>query len=1126
MLPSFSVKRPFTIIVACIAIVVLGFTSLTKMSTSLIPELNLPYVVVYTIYPGASPEQMETTVTDPIESALSTTSGLKDMRSFSSESMSMIMLEFNDGVDMSSVMLELRESLDLLEDYLPDDSRTPSLLRINMDSLPIAVITVDLAGADQAEVSDYVIDEIEPALESVEGVASVNASGLIEQRMMVTIDTDKLKKKNEDIKSLMSIAGVTDASDMLTPEMIAQIIVANNMDFPAGYAYDGGNKMQVRVGNGFDTAAELEDLLLVGLEDADIEIRLGDVAKVEMLDNADDSYTKVNGNDAVIIQVQKQSEASTTAAAHAVEKKVEQLQKDNPDLHMVMLMDQGEYVDMVLDSLSGNLIFGAILAVLVLFLFLRSWKMTGVVALSIPLSIVFALLLMYFTGISLNMISLSGLALGVGMLVDNSIVVIENIYRTHEEEPDAKASAVKGARQVTGAILASTLTTCAVFLPFAFASGLVRQLFVDLALTICFSLLASLVVALTFVPMMCSGALRGAKMKRFKTFDKIVDKYALVLDKALKRKWIPLVAAGTLFVAAMVIVGNMGTQFFPEMNTNQMTTTLHFEDEDTYDDKVATAEKLMAEISEMEGVDSTGVTISSGSNNGQTLSSGTGNSVTIYTLLEDKTSVSSIDLAKEIDSKAEELGIDASSASSMMDISAVTGQGVTIALYGYDLDGILELSRSITADLEAMDGVGEVTSSYAKPKDEFRIVVNKDKAMEQGLTVAQVYQEVAILLADSQNITSVSNGPDDYPVYIAKSDAKDEGLKDLENLKIKSPTTGSTVKLKDIAEVKRAEGYQTIAHDNQSRVITITASVADGYNIGKLGGDINEYVADLELPEGYRLETSGEAEEIADAMGDLMRVLLLAIILVYLVMVAQFQSLKYPFIIMFTLPLCYTGAVFGLLVCGMDLSLVAVIGMVILTGIVVNNGIIFVDFANQMREEGMNIHDALIATGRMRIRPILITALTTIVAMFLMALGRGMGSQLSQPMAVAVIGGLLYSTLLTLFIVPTLYMIFDKEKRKTKKAARKAARAERASLAAAGAGVDGSVALPSSDYESSALPEGAIEDFEAQLDAVAEDSGLLAEGPDDAEEILDAEVVDEPQQAIEADEMPDSEADE
>ena len=680
---------------------------------------------------------------------------------------------------------------------------------------------------------------------------------------------------------------------------------------------------------------------------------------------------------------------------------------------------------MIIQSVLQNLILGGILAILVLALFLRDVKPTVIIAFSIPISVLFAMVLMYFTDITLNIISLSGLALGVGMLVDNSIVVIENIYRLRNQGVPAAKAAVKGATQVAGAIFASTLTTICVFLPIVFTQGISRELFTDMGLTIAYSLLASLVVALTLVPAMGSTMLRKTKEKKHRWFEGFTNGYEKVLRFSLKHKIVVIAGVLALLVFAVFEAVNMGTAFMPEMDSPQMMATMEMPKEATQQEGYEMADEVMSRIGGLDDVETVGA-ISGGMSMS---SSSSGSTYSFYILLkENGRTRSNAQMAELITGATQDLDCELSVSASTMDMSALGGSGISLEVKGDDVDTLNDISQDLVEMLSGIEGTTEVTGGITEGDMETRIAVDKNKAMEHGLTVAQVYQEIAAALQTEATATTLTIGSDDLPVIVVKSpeDALTrEGLMSHE-ISVTNQQTGETeaVPLHEIAEAQDAESVSSINRENQVRYMT--AGVDNDHNIGLVSRELEEKLAAYEVPEGYTVEIQGETETLNSAMNDLILMIVLAVVFIYLIMVAQFQSLLSPFIVMFTIPLAFTGGLLALWLTGSPISIIAMLGFLMLAGVVVNNGIVFVDYVNQLRLEGVDKKDALIQTGRTRLRPILMTALTTILAMVTMALGLGDGAEMTQPMAIVTIGGLTYATLLTLLVVPVLYDVFHK----------------------------------------------------------------------------------------------------
>lgn len=1231
MLSKFSVKKPYTVVVAVILVLILGVISFLNLQTDLLPEIDLPYLVVITQYPGASPEEVEQVVTRPIEQVVATTNNIKNVSSVSGESSSTVILEFSNDVNMDSAIIEINGSLDLIKGAWGDEISSPFIIRLNPDMLPVMIASVDVENLDIDEVSRLVKDEIIPELESVNGVAAVDPVGILEENIQVSISEEKisdinkkvldnvdkelskaedelLKGKNEIEENLSKLeneektqiqklnegeeglnlakekiaegleeirkgetelikarneveialdelnsqiikmetidffvkftGGTVPQSQMaefkqyestlqqlklkkqeaskglstindnlrelsnqksnlqsqrlelieqsnelaqgkfllknelgkakeglnegketikenldkledqkeeafkksslegvITKDMVSGIITAQNFAMPAGYVKDENKDYVVKVGDKIADLDEMKNLILFdsGVEEVG-KISLEDVADIEYVDNSDEIYAKVNGNNAIMLSFQKQSNFSTSDVSDNINERIETLKENNSDLNIIPLLDQGEYIDIVVDSVLNNILYGGILAILILFLFLRDIKPTITIALSVPISIVFAITLMYFSGVTLNMISLAGLALGVGMLVDNSIVVIENIYRLRSEGLSAFQASIEGAREVAGAIFASTLTTACVFLPIVFTSGLSRQLFVDMGLTIAYSLFASLIVALSLVPMLTSSVLKSVQSKEQKLFGKFINMYERVLVWTLSHKTIILFLVLALLVGSGYFALKLGTSFIPDMDAPQMSATIDIEDEASIDEIAEITDSVIDRISSIEDIETIGAFKSSGLGGfGGGMggsASGSLNNVSLYILLNKDKDKTNIEIGQEIKNLTEDLDVEISVTASNMDMSQIGGEGVEILVKGREIDKLREIATDIGEIIENTEGIIDVSDGIEDTALELRVRVDKEKAMDQGLTVAQIFSSLNKILSSGKSITTLSVENKDYPVIIIEEKNQNIKKADLENIMIKSTRqTGEVeVALGEIADIEEAKGLSSIRRESQERFLSVTGKIHPDYNIGLVSRDIEKSLSEYELAEGYKLDFKGENETIKDSLRDLVYMLLLALAFIYLIMVAQFQSLLSPFIIMFTIPLAFTGGLLALIITGNEISLIAMLGFLVLAGIVVNNGIVFVDYTNQLRDRGKNVNDALIIAGKTRLRPILMTAITTILGLSTLSLGVGLGSEVVQPLAIVAIGGLIYATILTLLVVPVMYRLFNKDK--------------------------------------------------------------------------------------------------
>ncbi len=1114
MISKFSVKKPYTVLVGVVLAIILGVVSFTRMTADLLPNINLPYVIVMTTYPGASPETVETVVTQPVESAMATVSNIENIMSVSNENYSMVVLEFSQTADMNAVSLEIRENLDQIKSFWDDSVGNPIIMKLNPDMMPIMITAVGREGMDNAQISEFTEDTIMPELESIEGVASVSAAGLLEESVNVIIRREKIEEINAKIYALIDegfkeaeqpildgkkelesglaelaenkkqlednlskmTAGMpqyaqlqaslkqleateqqlqenlaqleegekqiaeakaeahaqADMSGVLTVDTVKGLLTAQNFSMPAGYVTEEGVDYLVRLGDKPSTVDEMKALPLLNLHMEGVPvITLEDVADVFYTDNSADIYANVNGSAGVMLILQKQTGYSTGEVSDKLADKYEKLMEQYDGLNLVTLMDQGIYIDLVKDSIFSSIIWGFGLAVLILILFLKDLRPTLVVAVSVPISLVTAVVCMYFSGVTLNIISLSGLALGIGMLVDNSIVVIENIYRLRGLGYSVKEAAMEGAKEVAGAITASTLTTVCVFLPIVFTEGITRQLFVDMGLTIGFSLMASLLIAMTVVPAMSSKILaKSGEQKEGKLFGGLVKVYDKVLKFSLKMKPLVLIVAVVLLVLSGVLAISNGTAFMSDMDSTQLTVNVQLPDDATLVETGEISDKVVEAIMTIDDVQNVGA-MSSSSAMSMGGSDST-NKATIYVVTKEDKKKSNEEIAELIRQKTSGLEAEITVDTSSMDMSALGGSGISIQVRGRDLDELGRIGKEVAAIVAGVEGTTEVSDGMQKAEEELRIIVNRDKAVDYGLTVAQVFSEVYGKLASASTATTLVGADKDYGVYVLNGSDMEltrELLKDLEVTGKGADGKEIKVALKDIAEFEAAESLTSINRTEQTRYITVSAAIADGYNIGLVSADVEEALKDYQVPAGYRLVFSGENEMIVEAMKQMLLMLLLAVVFMYLIMVAQFQSLKSPFIIMFTIPLAFTGGLFGLYLSGSEVSVIALIGFVMLSGIIVNNGIVLIDYMNQLRERGMAKREAIMEAGRTRLRPVLMTAMTTILALSTLVFSSDMGADMGKPMAIVTIGGLIYGTLLTLVVIPCIYDIFNKDKK-------------------------------------------------------------------------------------------------
>lgn len=1293
---KYCVKKPFTIFVAVIAVMVIGVVSLMRMKTDLLPDMSLPYLMIITTDPGASPEKVESEVTAPMEQALGTVTGVENITSVSAENYSMVTLEFVEDTNMDSAMVKVTAQLNQLD--LPETCGTPNMLEISMDMMATMYATISYEDKDIYQVSDFTEEIIKPYFERQDGVASVSAVGSVEKTVEVRLNASKIdrindkilaktneklteakeqideaaaqledgKKKLEDAKSELErqqrelkqaqsetsqklaeaslaldqaqatkaayeanltslqaskagleaekkayddnhlqdtynqingalaamqttlaqpaqLAGITiptdvdDAlanpeqfeafvewiaqmgmaeqvqdltldnlqqlSDVVTKRLpqietglanletqimaveqavkqinrqmdqidekykeadsgkfqaavsmasgdaqmanglsgmessekdleeakaelkeakkqyrqsrkaalenanisslanmdtLAQMITAQDFSMPAGYIKDQGkseNQWLIKVGEHYDSLENLENMLLCKLPGAG-NVRMKDVADITIIDNAGENYAKIDGREGVLISIFKGSTASTSEVAKTCEAAIEKLEEDYEGLKITPIMNQGDYITMFISSILQSMLSGALLAVIVLILFFKDVKPTLVVAFSIPFSVLFAILIMYFSDISINIMTLAGLGLAIGMLVDNSIVVIENIYRIRNHGISAPRAAVQGAKQVAGPIISSTLTTICVFMPMIFTSGLVAELMVPFALTISYALTASLVVALTIVPTAGSILLEKTKEKSYPLFEKVQGIYGKLLSFCLRWKIVPLAIAIVLLVICVYEVLRMGITMLPEMTGEQISLTVNMPEETEKDDAFAMADQVMEAALSVEGVATVGAM--DGSSTSSMLGAGAGggenflNYAFSILLDEDIKDVQRIrEIAKELEDATADIGCEVEvSSSGMGDMTAMMGSGLSLNIYGDSVEKLLEISEDVQEIVAQVEGFENISNGQEDGAQEIHLIINKDRAMKRGLTVAQIYGTLASRLTTEKDSVTMSVGDTDMTVQLV-DETELLNRKNLLKMELEATVTnddGTTetkkYELGDFAELEYGQGLASISRENQSHYITITADTMEGHNTTLLTRELKKKLKEYEIADGYSLEIGGESDQVDDMLTQMIQLMALGFLLIYLVMVAQFQSLLSPFIVLFTIPLAFTGGLLGLLAFGEQLSLMSLLGFTILMGTVVNNGIVFVDYTNQLRIGGMGRREALIATGKTRMRPILMTALTTILSMCMMIFSKQAGNSMGRGMAIVVVGGLLYATLMTLFIIPVMYDIF------------------------------------------------------------------------------------------------------
>ena len=1271
---KFSVKKPFTVLVAVIMVLMLGFVSISNMQTNLLPDVNTPFLMVVTVYPGASPERVESEVSDVMQNALGTVAGVESVTATSAENYSLLLMQFSDDTDMNSAMVKVSNKVDQTTASLPSSCLTPSIIEYSLNMNAFMTVAVSREGSDVYDLSEFVSDTLVPYVERKGGVSSVSANGLIEKMVQVQLSQEKIDAINakllevidvqladarkqlesaeaqieagrkeydrqfknynktvsdtvmqqfsgqvgeavetvrkqaqalldsvnqliavvqepeiqqalidvrdglqrvmdkfnetgmKDIDSLIEIVAElrditdkltgalqqlqqrlntesgtegstaadladdlqvqqslntvyntlndvikamddvpglmstfsdalgtysqqqmqaymkftearemlneyekqlteakqqyedakekamasSDVSKMLDIDTLAQLIYAQNFSMPAGYVKDSsGKSWLLKVGEEYDSIEDISGALLLHV-DGFGDVRLSDVADVAVIDNAEASYTRLNGERAAVLKIYKGATSSASEVSDNCLSAFQELEAQYDGLHVVVLSNQGNYITIIVKSILSSMVIGAALAIIVLALFLRDIKPTLVVGFSIPLSVLFAVVLMYFTGMDLNVMTLAGLSLGIGMLVDNSIVVIENIYRLRGRGVPAARAAVQGAKQVGMSVVASTLTSVCVFLPVVFSSSIVKSLMQPMSLCIGYCLMASLIVALTVVPAAASTVLKKAEPKQLKWFDKIQDKYAKSLEWCFRHRALPLLAAVVLLAFCGWQVFSMGVELLPTITSNEAIVTLSTTKDLSKEDSYAIAGKAVEAMLEVDHVEEVGITTDTrvaGMDIGQlglptaiTDLLNAANSYGTYqvnVMLDESLSSSEIETARQALEDALS-GIEDCTAkveiSGMQELTSQLASGLSVKIYGADAETLSQLSEKVVDIVNDTEGFANATNGLGSGDATINLQIDRDKVRSYGLTVAQVYQQIAAKLTTTTTAqTPVTVDGSTMSVQISNNldPVTKENMMDITFettvMSADGTTSTGTCTLADMATWDTGSAPDSITSEDQTQYVSVTADTLDGYNTTVqarvLEKKLNEFALSDEMPEGCSFSMGGESDSVNFMVNEMVQWLALALPFVYLVMVAQFQSLLSPFIVLFTIPLAFTGGLLGMLFTGQQLTMISLMGFIVLMGTVVNNGIVFVDYANQLRLGGMERRAALIATGKTRMRPILMTTLTTVLAMLQLVFSNDMASQLMSGMAIVIICGLSYATLMTLYIVPILYDI-------------------------------------------------------------------------------------------------------
>lgn len=1002
-----SVKRPVGVLMIIIAVLALGAFSLRSLAVDLFPKIDIPIAAVATSYPGAAPEEIEKLITEPIEDALGSLQGMESISSQSQPNASMVILQFKSGTNLDNALLEVREKIDQVKGFLPANANDPSVLRF--DPSQIAVVYLGLSGQSADRLQAVAEDIVVPNLERQDGVASVSVQGGKIREIVVELD-----------QAALSRYGISGAQ-------VVQALQAENQSSPAGTVTKGIGDMQISVKGEFTSLADISNTLIH--LPAGGQVKVSDVAAVKDTYQKETSMSLVQGESAVILSVMKQSDANTVNVAKEVAKATERLQTALPEgVKLTTLFDTSEIITQSMNSVVNNMVSGAVLAVVILLLFLRSARSTLVIGLSIPIAVIATFTLMYFTGQTLNIISMGGLALGVGMMVDSSIVILENIFSYREKGYPMKEAAVKGASELGGAIVASTLTTVVVFLPIVFTQGLASDLFMPMALTVSFSLLASLVVAITLVPMMSSQFIPAAKKdkpKRFSWFDRVFDTliggYRRVLQWVLRWRKTTLAIVAAAFVGSLALIPAIGMEFIPASDQGQIQISVEAPNGTKLEDLKEITDQVEATFQPFEDIIETSYSML-GSAGGYAAGSSNTASITLVLVGSTERDIATTDVVQTLAREVANIA-GAKITVSEMQTGLSSGSPIQISVSGQDQEVLNELADQMIWTISGIEGIYNPEKSAQEGNAELNITVDRVAAAHYGLTYQQIVSEIQLSM-EGRTATQYREGGDEYDVRVILPEESRADLAALTSLKLTTPG-GQTIPLSSVAALTQVQGPAMIQRENQQRQINVTSDIV-GRDLGSVSAEVQAALANLHMPDGYSFSFGGQSEDMAETFGDLGLALIFAILLVYIVMAVQFESLLHPFIIMFAMPPTLIGVVSGLFITGTPLGITALIGVIILAGIVVNNAIVLVDYINILRSRGMERYEAIVEAAPKRVRPILMTTLTTVLGLVPLALGLGEGTEMQAPLAITVIFGLSFSTLITLLLVPVMYDISDR----------------------------------------------------------------------------------------------------
>jgi HAE1 family hydrophobic/amphiphilic exporter-1 len=1023
---SASVKRPVTTILIFVALMVIGIYSLVQLPVDLYPEMELPYVVVYTTYPGASATDIESNVTRPLENSLNSVSNLKEITSRSSDAVSIIFMNFEYGTNLDEASNDIRSVLGMVERALPADCEKPTIIKFNTNMMPIIFYTIT-AKESYAGLEKILDEKIVNPLNRIEGVGSVALSGVPGRKVYIDVDPRKMEAYS------------------LTIEQIGNILRAENINMPAGYIEMGKNDYPLRIQGEFPESDIVKNLVISSYNGSNVYLK--DIAEVRDTIRESKLDTRINGVKGMSMYVQKQSGGNTVKVTKEIEKSLETLKKDlPPDVKIEKLFDSASFIKDSISNLTETLMYAAIFVILVVLFFLGRWRATFIIILTIPISLIVAFIYLFVSGASINIISLTSLSIAIGMVVDDAIVVLENITKHVERGSRPREASIYATNEVWLAVIVTTLTVVAVFFPLTFVKGLTGVLFKQLGMSVTITIVTSVFAAITLTPTLSSLLLKWYPIRKdapFWTYDGSIRKglnwfdrfYEKTLRWALHHKTFVTILAIVVFIGSMSLFAFVATEFFPQADESRVTATIELQTGTRVDQTILTAEKLnelirtkypeVTIMSTSTGVDDQGGFASIfGSQGTHTISY----SLHLVPIEERKRSVFEI---------AEEMRGDFAKYPEIVDYTVSTsenmgsfgGSTVAVEIYGYDIAQTNIVAETLAGKIKKLQGAKDVTISRDKSKPELQIVFDQNKMIANGLNTAMVSSAVKNRV-EGLTATRLRQFGDEYDVVVRLKRSSTNTITDIQNIGITNPI-GQIIRLGEIAQIKEYWAPPSIERKRKERIVTVSFTPYKE-SLTKLQIEVQKAIDETSLPAGVVVQISGAIKDQMESFMDIALLLVISLILVYLIMASQFESLKMPFIIMFSIPFAFSGVAIALFLTNTALSVISGIGAVMLIGIVVKNAIVLVDFINLMRERGNELYEAIAISGRSRLRPVIMTSATTILGMLPLAMSKGAGSELWSPMGVAIIGGLVFSTMVTLVLVPVVYAIFAKRGERNK----------------------------------------------------------------------------------------------